>query len=194
MRLKAENALAGPAERQPQALKVILDQVARLDGLVQSLLAVVQPLNLQIDRIDLQAWSAERIATVRAPAEAKRITLRLQAEPLCTQADAMHLSRAVDSLLENAVRHAPDGGAVDFHVWRNERGMLEIGVDDDGPGVPEALQGQLFEPFATGRPDGTGLGLALAREVALAHGGELRYLARPGGGARFEMELPWRAS
>jgi len=193
MRLKAENALAGPPERQPQALTVILDQVARLDGLVQSLLAVVQPLNLQPAPIELSAWSAERVAAVRARADAKRITLHLDTEPLCVRADAMHLTRAVDNLLDNAVRHAPEGGSVELRVRRNRRGMLAISVDDDGPGVPEALQGQLFEPFATGRPDGTGLGLALAREVALAHGGELLYLARTGGGARFEMELPWRA-
>lgn len=193
MRLKAENALAGPAERQPQALQAMLDQIARLDGLVQSLLAVVQPLNLQLARIDLSAWSAERIAAVRVGADAKRITLRLEVDPLCVQADPMHLARAVDNLLDNAVRHAPEGGNVELRVRRNGRGMLSIDVDDDGPGVPEALREQLFEPFATGRPDGTGLGLALAREVALAHDGELTHLPRPGGGTRFKMELPWRA-
>ena len=54
------------------------------------------------------------------------------------------------------------------------------------------MRARLFEPFATGRADGTGLGLALAREVALAHGGDLRHVALERG-TRFELELPWRA-
>jgi len=70
---------------------------------------------------------------------------------------------------------------------------LVLRVSDDGPGVAPALQASLFEPFATGRADGTGLGLALAREVALAHGGDLRYF-RDGDTSVFELELPWRAS
>ncbi|HEX4508573.1 MAG TPA: ATP-binding protein, partial [Burkholderiaceae bacterium] len=126
-------------------------------------------------------------------AEARRIRLHLDAEPACAQADAVHLARAVDNLLDNAMRHAPEGSVVELRMRRTERGTLTIRVDDDGPGVPDALQGHLFEPFATGRPDGTGLGLALAREVALAHGGDLSYIVPSKGGARFEMEFPWRA-
>lgn len=69
---------------------------------------------------------------------------------------------------------------------------LVLRVDDDGPGGPPSLLANLFEPFNTGRADGTGLGLALAREVALAHGGDLRHVALERG-TRFELELPWRA-
>lgn len=193
MRLKAENALAGPAEKQPQALQVILEQVARLDGLVQSLLAVVQPLNLQLQKVELAAWAEARIAAVHARAAAKDVRLELQTEPMCAELDPTHLARAVDNLLDNAVRHAPEGSLVRMQVQRTARGRLVMRVEDDGAGVSPELQGQLFEPFATGRSDGTGLGLALAREVALAHGGDLTYNARPEGGARFELELPWRA-
>ena len=64
-------------------------------------------------------------------------------------------------------------------------------VADDGEGVPDAMRVRLFEPFGTGRADGTGLGLALAREVAIAHGGELRYEAGTPG-ARFILEMPWQ--
>jgi len=107
--------------------------------------------------------------------------------------DPVHLARAVDNLLDNAVRHAPRGGHVVLSASQHEVHSLAIRVDDDGPGVPEPLRASLFEPFATGRADGTGLGLALAREVALAHGGELHH--RPlSPGTRFELELPWRIS
>jgi len=194
MRLKAENALAGPPERQPQALQLILDQVGRLDGLVQSLLAVVQPLNLQLQPVGLADFGHQRLAAAQTQADQRGVKLALQVpEALCAQLDANHLARAIDNLLDNAVRHAPAGSTVQLTIAQAAGGLLTLAVRDHGPGVPAELQGQLFEPFATGRPDGTGLGLALAREVALAHGGELRHEAPADGGARFTMELPWRA-
>jgi len=196
MRLKAENALAGPPERQPQALQVMLEQIARLDGLVQSLLALVQPIQLQLQAVDWPAWGEQRLATLRERAAARGVQLELRAEAHCAMLDPVHLARAVDNLLDNALRHTPAGGQVRLVIQAQEPASVPADAAlcirvDDGPGVPESLQGQLFEPFASGRPDGTGLGLALAREVALAHGGELRYTALPAG-ARFEMELPWR--
>jgi signal transduction histidine kinase len=154
---------------------------------------VVQPINPQLQPVDLAAWADERLRGARERAAAKHVDLSVHAEPLCAQIDTVHLARAIDNLLDNAVRHAPAQGRVSLTVQRRGTARLVVRVEDDGAGVPGELQAQLFEPFATGRPDGTGLGLALAREVALAHGGELNYSARPEGGARFEMELPWRA-
>ncbi|KQP35538.1 HAMP domain-containing sensor histidine kinase [Pseudorhodoferax sp. Leaf274] len=193
MRLKAENALAGAPARHGEALAAIVGQIDRLDGLVQSLLALVQPVQLAAHCVDLPAWLAERLAGVERQAAQRGVRLALRhAGPAQARLDPVHLARAVDNLLDNAVRHAPAGGEVLLSAARTPAGALLIAVDDDGPGVPDALQPQLFEPFATGRADGTGLGLALAREVALAHGGELRHVARAPG-ARFELEMPWHA-
>ncbi|MES2531046.1 MAG: HAMP domain-containing sensor histidine kinase [Pseudomonadota bacterium] len=193
MRLKAENALALGPERQGEALHAIVGQIDRLEGLVQSLLALVQPVSLAPVRVDLCAWLAERAAGVQRSAGEKEVALRVEPDaPAEAVFDPVHLARAVDNLLDNAVRHAPRGGKVVLAAER-DGGRLRIRVDDDGPGVPEAFRPQLFEPFATGRADGTGLGLALAREVALAHGGELLHVALPRG-TRFELELPWRNS
>ncbi|RDI99171.1 PAS domain-containing sensor histidine kinase [Dyella solisilvae] len=72
---------------------------------------------------------------------------------------------------------------------RVARMALRVDVIDDGPGVPEALRDTLFEPLVSGRPDGSGLGLALAREIAREHGGELRYASRPGETV-FSLYLP----
>ena len=197
MRLKAENALAAAPERQADALHTIVGQIDRLEDLVRSLLALVQPVTLAPVAVDLKEWLTQRAAAVRDKAQARGVYLRdapLPADvPESAVFDPVHLARAVDNLLDNAVRHAARGGQVVLAALRSPEGALLIRVDDDGEGVPEAMQGQLFEPFATGRADGTGLGLALAREVALAHGGELRHVAlNPG--TRFELELPWRAS
>jgi len=72
---------------------------------------------------------------------------------------------------------------------RTVRAALRIDVMDDGRGVPDDLRDTLFQPLVSGRPDGTGLGLALSREIALDHGGDLRYASRPGETV-FSLYLP----
>ena len=209
MRLKAENALASAPERQPEALRAIVGQIDRLEGLVQSLLALVQPVNLSPTPVPVRAWMAERVAGAAEKARQRRVTV-VEAAPEASHAspttgdasavfDPVHLARAVDNLIDNAVRHAREGGTVTWSATLSRPGpsaadrLLRICVDDDGPGVPQALRPQLFEPFATGRADGTGLGLALVREVALAHGGDVRHVDLDPG-TRFELDIPWRAS
>ncbi|WP_304306556.1 HAMP domain-containing sensor histidine kinase [Pseudacidovorax intermedius] len=194
MRLKAENALAGDAPAQGRALQTIVGQIDRLDAVVQSLLALVQPLELKPQPVDLPAWLDERLAAAMPGAAARQVRLvRAEGAPACAVFDPMHLARAIDNLLDNAVRHARSpGGQVRLAAHGDAGlGQLTIAVSDDGEGVPEALRSRLFEPFGTGRADGTGLGLALSREVAFAHGGELRH--EPGApGARFILEMPWQ--
>lgn len=191
MRLKAENALAAPEAARGAALQAILGQVERLDALVQRLLAVVQPLTLQPQAIAPGAWLRERVQGFEAQASAAGRRLVVSVDEAGPQpvlhADPLHLARAVDNLLDNAIRHARSEVRVGFEA---RAGEALIRVADDGPGVAEGLREQLFEPFATGRRDGTGLGLAMAREVALAHGGDLRLVATTGG-ACFELSLPW---
>ncbi|SFD72313.1 sensor histidine kinase [Paracidovorax konjaci] len=196
MRLKADNALAAPPARHADALAAIGTQIDRLEGLVQSLLSLVQPLTLDPRPVALAPWLQERLEAARPAADARGVRLSLRdGAPEGAIFDPVHTARAIDSLLDNAVRHAPEGGEAVLSAQRDAgHGLFTLAVEDDGPGVPEALRAQLFEPFATGRTDGNGLGLALAREVALAHGGELHYAPRDGGGARFILELPWRAS
>lgn len=103
--------------------------------------------------------------------------------------DSQRLTRLLDGLLENATAH---GGTVEIHLScaTSASGLpgVRAEVIDDGPGVPDDLLEQIFEPFFTTRAEGTGLGLALARSVAIAHGGSLH--AEPGPGGRFILWLP----
>jgi two-component system nitrogen regulation sensor histidine kinase GlnL len=108
-----------------------------------------------------------------------------------------------DRLLQvmlNLARNAIEAGAtsltlrsrVEHGVRLGERmfrSALRLDVIDDGPGVPAALRDTLFEPLVSGRADGTGLGLALSREIAHEHGGDLRYVSRPGETV-FSLYLP----
>jgi len=106
-------------------------------------------------------------------------------------ADAGQIERALINLLLNALDAVGAGG----RVWvrrgerRRDEGMLEIIVEDNGPGIdPECLH-KIFNPFFTTKDGGTGLGLAIVHGIAESHGGCVRAGGRPGGGASFVLAL-----
>jgi signal transduction histidine kinase len=107
------------------------------------------------------------------------------------QGDVLKLRQVVFNLVKNAVEAAGPGGRVEVRI-ADGQGQTELAVSDDGPGFPAEVREHLFEPFLTTKPGGTGLGLAVSRAIALAHGGDLLVDA-PGRGARVVLRLP-RAS
>lgn len=117
------------------------------------------------------------------------------AEPLLLgRFDFAHALRVLCNLIENAAKFAPSRSAVEVRARRNDS-ALEFHVEDRGPGVPAADREVVFEPFvrrAAGMPDvgGAGLGLSIARGLAEAQGGTVRYEDRPGGGSRFIFAVP----
>jgi signal transduction histidine kinase len=105
-------------------------------------------------------------------------------------ADDLH--RLVLNLIENALRHTPPGTMVRASV-RSDGDDVSIVVEDEGPGLPEAIRNRAFERFVRGGGDGgrgSGLGLSIVEAVAASHGGKVRYEDRAGGGARFVVTLP----
>jgi signal transduction histidine kinase len=205
MRLRVENALAqsdGPAaaQRRQGALEAVQRLIARLDRLVGSLMAMSQPLRIAEAGVEVGPWLRQIIEERQDLAASRSITLSLSLDPALAgrvwPMDPEALGRAVDNLVHNALQHTPSGGRVTVQAITNGKTLL-IRVDDSGPGVPAELRPRLFEPFVTGSPGGHGLGLAIASEIALAHGGRLRLADCPpetGGGARFELEVPWPKS
>jgi signal transduction histidine kinase len=196
MRLKAENALAGDGARREAALRTIIEQVGRIEAQVTSLLALTQPVTVNARAVDLHAWLGDIVHTHEAGAESRAISLRAEIETGATQPvfDPAQMARALDNLIVNALRHAPPGGHVTVRAkgaqWTGGE-RLRLEVTDDGPGVSAAERERIFEPFVTGRPDGSGLGLAVVREIAAAHGGRA-YLAEDSNVTCFVIEVPWR--
>jgi signal transduction histidine kinase len=105
------------------------------------------------------------------------------------------LEVAVDNLLENARKHAPAGAPYLVRV-RRDPGGVAVDVEDRGPGIAERDQARIFRPFERAddrlsrATEGSGIGLALVRHVAEAHGGSARVVSKPGAGARFTIVFP----
>lgn len=180
-----------------EVLGVALAEIQRLARLVQGLLALSRAnaghLALERRSTDLAGVAARAIGMHAARAAARDVRVQLDAPaPVPVEGDADRLREVVDNLLDNALRVAPKGSMVRVGV-RREHGHGVLEVEDAGPGLTEEEVTHVFEPFARGTTaggDGAGLGLAIARAVAEAHGGRLGVRSTPGAGATFRLELP----
>jgi two-component system sensor histidine kinase KdpD len=123
-----------------------------------------------------------------------QVTTHLERAPALMRADPVLLEQLFFNLFENVTRHAPHGTHVSVTA-RRLADMLEVLIADDGPGFPADVDPeQLFEKFKRGRDEGAtggvGLGLAICRAIARAHGGDIRAESIPAGGALFVVTLP----
>ncbi len=195
MRLKAENAIAAGHDipRKDQALRTIIDQIGRLEGLLRNLLSSVQRAKPILTPVkDVTSFLNERVDLFREQAAVHGLALKVEGTIIDAAFDSVRIGQAIDNLVLNAIQNTLPGGCITIGAERSADRLI-LSVADTGQGVPEDLRAQLFEPFVTARPDGTGLGLAVVREIAEAHGGSARAVHRPDG-TTFIIELPWRPS
>ncbi len=145
-------------------------------------------LPLRRTRVELAALVEEAGAEVAASLRAEAVWVSRVPAGLTLSADGDQLVRALANLGRNAVQAGADSVTVDA---RTADGRLVLTVTDNGPGLPPRARENLFQPFAgSARAGGTGLGLAIAREIARAHGGDLRLVESTGSGTVFTLELP----
>jgi len=202
MRGEVEHALSGmrTTDDLHDALAIVREEAARMTRIVEDLFLLaradagdqpVVPTELYLD--DLAAQSAR---TVRTLATSKGITVTCEAEPdLQLRGDETLLRRLVLNLLDNAIKYTPNGGQVSVRAWR-DGSRFRLSVSDSGSGVPLESQARLFDRFYRD-PDqrrdsgatGAGLGLAIVRWVARAHGGDARLASSGPAGSTFEVEL-----
>ncbi|HME69453.1 MAG TPA: ATP-binding protein [Myxococcota bacterium] len=179
---------------------VIEEQVDRLNHMVADLLDLSRlnaggvPIHPEINAAeDLVGAAIQQVGGAIGGREIR--TVVAWSEPVVAgRFDFVHSLRIVVNLIENALKYTPPSSPIDVEVTQ-EGGMLVIAVGDRGPGVPKAERERIFEAFyrpSTGPPDagGAGLGLAIARRLAEAQGGSLRYQDRLGGGSVFSLRLP----
>ena len=190
MRLKAENALLSDVPRQREALSMILGQIERLDRLLKRLLSLTEPDPPRRQSTSLRSLVEACALEHSERASGKEVTIAVDIRANSATIDADQIRRALDNLVLNAVEAAPASSAVLLAAHR-EGDKLRLAVHDDGAGPPAAIRDHLFEPFVTGRQEGTGLGLSLVREIAHAHGGVAR-LTSDANGTTVEIIIPWQ--
>jgi signal transduction histidine kinase len=145
--------------------------------------------------VDLAEIASSAVDEVRPMANGHPLASRIDG-PLPMEGNADDLHRLVVNLLDNAVRHTPPGAKVELEAKRSN-GDLELSVSDEGPGLPDGKEDQVFERFVRGEGPadvaghgGTGLGLAIVKAVADAHGGSVSAGRSPSGGALFTIKIP----
>lgn len=202
--LAVELELAGRPGRTREelvsAVAAAADETERLTRLAEDLLLLASNEDggpvLRREITSLAAVLAESVNTATPRAEARNVRLELHAPPeVVALVDAARLRQALDNLVENALRFAPRGTAVQLVVRRmNDRAVIE--VSDSGPGFPSSFLPHAFERFRRAdqsrarQEGGTGLGLAIVSSIAEAHGGRAGARNRPGGGATVWLDLP----
>lgn len=184
-----------PVEAVGEALNDIETEVDRLTSLVDDLLLLARSdsgvIELRRESVDLAEVAGEALQRLRAQAEARGVELLLDAAPVAVDGDPDRLRQLVAILIDNAIRHSPSGAAV--RVGIQGEAHPGFSVEDDGPGIRSEDLPHVFDRFwrATDAPaGGTGLGLSIAAWIAQHHGGRITVSNRPGGGARFEVQLP----
>lgn len=156
-------------------------------GIVDDLMALARGETLHSEPVLL----AEILVAARSdvPPEAAQWVDEVEPRDLRVRAHPGLLVRLLHALYDNAIHaSAPRPPRVATQA-RTDGGRVVIDIADDGPGVPVEIAARVFDPLVTARPGGTGLGLALARRIATAHGGSIRLVASPIG-ATFRLELP----
>jgi len=207
IRLYLENLLddnENDAATRTKSLNVINDEAQRLERIVGDMLSVaeIEAGSFQINRDDvpLQGMFEQFEAEYQQQAREEGVTLHFNLPPKMPviNGDRDKMSTAIHNLIGNALKYTPNGGRVDVNVEVDDQ-LLTVAVKDTGIGIDESDLERIFEKFYRANDDrmvnitGSGLGLALAREVIRLHGGDIEVHSQHNTGSTFTLTLPVQA-
>jgi signal transduction histidine kinase len=186
LRVELLQGMDGQVER----LKPLLDNLA---GLHRQTIGLIE---LQREPIGLSDWLPQILATWQAAARAKNLQWQpnVPANLPAIDIDPNQMAQVIGNLVANAIQYTPEGGRISIGVGREPQRMW-ITVEDTGSGIAPEEVDHIFDPFYRGTPtqrfpQGMGLGLAIARDIARAHGGDIHVQSEVGRGSRFTIDLP----
>jgi signal transduction histidine kinase len=165
----------------------IVNQTDRVTAQLNDFINYSRPREVRRARLSLASAVNEVVRTLGFDLEEKKITLEATGDPVFIEADEQLLRQVLFNLLHNAVQAVGVNGRI--QVVTRRAGAAEVGLDicDDGAGVPPEHRQEIFKPYFTTNPKGTGLGLAVVQQIVLAHGWEIVCLPNEPKGARFRL-------
>jgi two-component system sensor histidine kinase KdpD len=190
--------LAGGELPQTELLTIVEEETDRLDSLVNEAIQMARVEAGQV-QLDLQPRVVSEIVaralkTAARALEDRSVTVDLADELPDVLADGKLVESLIRHLIGNSLKYAAPDSGIEIRAW-GEEAEVAIAVKDHGPGIPDREQSRIFDRFyrsagsATAAP-GTGMGLAIARQIAEAHGGRLEIRSAPGQGSEFRLWLP----
>ena len=196
-----EEGIAATPEKVAEYVRISREKADVLERLIADLFAYarIEYLEQTLRRTPLELDAVlQRVVEGRGrDAAVKGVKLDLTGSPrsCVVEGDAQLLERAIENVLDNALRHTPAGGTI-IAEWHAREGAATFTISDDGPGIDPRDLPHVFEPMYRADPSrssetgGAGLGLAIARRIVRAHGGDLSAANRATGGATFTGRVP----
>jgi nitrogen fixation/metabolism regulation signal transduction histidine kinase len=170
--------------------EIVHEEIGTLQRLVEDFTAFAKLPEVKPEPTELGDFVEEVVRT--SPQLAEQADLRVHRGGACPVAlDRALMRRVIVNLAQNAIEAERPGRAVVHLGVARAKDRAVLTVADEGPGIPEEVRARIFDPYFTTRHDGTGLGLAIVKKIVLQHGGEIAAGARPGGGASFNISLPY---
>jgi signal transduction histidine kinase len=170
-------------------LQILDEEATACQRIADDLVAFARSPELNKESVDLEDMLRQTAERFEASGESRGCHVQVEADEMVLQADAVRLRQVVQNLLRNAVQASPPHAPIEI-VGEATPTMYFIRVRDNGSGIPPELRTRIFEPFLSGRLNGTGLGLAVCEGIVRAHRGSIEARDRVGGGTEFVVALP----
>ncbi len=182
-----KRTMVDPCDDAQQAVEIVLSEAWQANRIITDLLdyARVRPPDRRLVPV---SEIVERALGSQTFPENVEIDVAIP-EGLAVAVDAAQVCDAIENLLTNAVEAMPDGGLITLDA-RADGDQCRLTITDTGTGIPEEIEGRLFEPLVTTKPCGLGLGLTTARALIDSNGGSIDYRTTPDEGTSFEVRLP----
>ena len=182
------------AEVLDRATRTIVSQVEALKTMVNAFSDYARAPTLQLEPLRLSELVEEMMEFYQSGDRQMSLTCQWMDQEPRVFADRLRLRQLLHNLIKNA-QEANDAGALKLSAashleWQRGAATLCLSLRDNGPGLPPDIQDKLFEPYATSKSRGTGIGLAIVKKIAEEHGGDISARNAKGGGAVFELRLP----